>query len=98
MQIFDLIPAYWLQQGLNGLALACLYVTLASAYALLQGITNRIILSFGDFATYGSFAAVYAALWTLLSGNEGIAVMAVALVAAMATAAALGSASHALVF
>ncbi|MBC8036647.1 MAG: branched-chain amino acid ABC transporter permease [Rhizobiales bacterium] len=98
MPVFDLIPAYWLQQGLNALALACLYVTLASAYALLQGITNRIILSFGDFATYGSFAAVYAALWTLLSGNEGVAVMAVALVAAMATAAALGSASHALVF
>ena len=98
MEISALIPAYWLQQALNGLVLASLYVTLATAYALLQGITNRIILSFGDFATYGSFAAVYAALWALLGGSEGFAVMAVALVAGMVAAAALGSASHAMVF
>ncbi len=98
MDIFHVIPAYWLQQVLNGLVLACLYVTLATAYALLQGITNRIILSFGDFATYGSFAAIYAALWTLLSGGGGFAVMAVALVAGLVAAAALGRASHTLVF
>ncbi|HUR44032.1 MAG TPA: branched-chain amino acid ABC transporter permease [Aestuariivirga sp.] len=98
MEIFSIIPAYWLQQSINGLVLASLYVTLATAYALLQGITNRIILSFGDFATYGSFAAIYAALWALLGGSEGFAVMAVALVAGMVAAAALGSASHALVF
>ena len=48
---------YWLQQGLNGLFLATLYAVLATAYALLQGITNRIILSFGDIATFGAFAA-----------------------------------------
>jgi branched-chain amino acid transport system permease protein len=98
LEIFSIIPAYWLQQSINGLVLASLYVTLATAYALLQGITNRIILSFGDFATYGSFAAIYAALWALLGGSEGFAVMAVALVAGMVAAAALGSASHALVF
>ncbi len=98
MEISALIPAYWIQQALNGLMLASLYVTLATAYALLQGITNRIILSFGDFATYGSFAAVYAALWALLGGSEGFAVMALALVAGMMAAAALGSASHAMVF
>lgn len=93
-----ILPAYWVQQTINGLMLACLYVTLATAYALLQGITNRIILSFGDFATYGAFTAVYAALWALLDGEEGYAVMAIALLVGMIAAAALGRASHALVF
>ncbi len=78
--------------------LACLYVMLAMAYALLQGITNRIILSFGDFATYGAFAAVYAGLWALLGGNDSVVVMAVALVASLIAAAGLGLVSHALVF
>ncbi|MGH6854507.1 MAG: branched-chain amino acid ABC transporter permease [Aestuariivirga sp.] len=94
----DIFPAYWLQQLINCLVLASLYVTLASAYALLQGITNRIILSFGDFATYGSFAAAYAALWALLGGKEGLAVAAIAIFAAMATGAALGRVAHDLVF
>lgn len=98
MEISTLIPAYWLQQALNGLMLASFYVTLATAYALLQGITNRIILSFGDFATYGSFAAVYAALWALLRGGEGFAVLTVALLGSVIAAAALGRASHSLVF
>ena len=98
MEIFTVIPGYWLQQAINCLVLASFYVTLATAYALLQGITNRIILSFGDFATYGAFAAVYAALWALLDGEDGIAVVAIALLAGMTAAAALGRASHALVF
>jgi branched-chain amino acid transport system permease protein len=98
LEIFTVIPGYWLQQGINSLVLASFYVTLATAYALLQGITNRIILSFGDFATYGAFAAVYAALWALLDGEDGIGVLAIALLAGMVAAAALGRLSHALVF
>ena len=98
MEIFAVIPGYWLQQAINGLVLASFYVTLATAYALLQGITNRIILSFGDFATYGAFAAVYAVLWAMLDGEDGIAVVAIALLAGMTAAAAFGRASHALVF
>ncbi len=98
LEILSVIPGYWLQQAINCLVLASFYVTLATAYALLQGITNRIILSFGDFATYGAFAAVYAALWALLDGEDGIAVVAIALFAGLTAAAALGRVSHALVF
>ena len=98
LEILTVIPGYWLQQGINSLVLASFYVTLATAYALLQGITNRIILSFGDFATYGAFAAVYAALWALLDGEDGIVVLAIALVSGLVAAAALGRLSHALVF
>jgi branched-chain amino acid transport system permease protein len=89
---------YWTQQLANGLMLACLYATLAAAYALLQGITNRIILSFGDFASFGAFAAVNAAYWSLLNGQDGAVVMVIGLGVALVAAAALGRAAHALVF
>ncbi|MBI2718648.1 MAG: branched-chain amino acid ABC transporter permease [Rhizobiales bacterium] len=92
------MSGYWLQQTVNGLVLASLYVTLATAYALLQGITNRIILSFGDFATFGALTAVYVAIWALLDGAAGFAVMGLALIAALAASAGLGRLSHSLVF
>ncbi len=95
---FDTAAGYWLQQFFNGLVLASFYVTLATAYALLQGITNKIVLSFGDFATYGAFAAVYGALWTMLGGNISTAVVLVALAGAVLTAGALGLAANGLVF
>ena len=89
---------YWLQQGLNGLFLATLYSVLATAYALLQGITNRIILSFGDIATFGAFTAVSIAVWAMLQGFNGVFILLPALgVAALATSA-LGRASHAGIF
>ena len=53
---------YWLQQFLNACTLASFYVPLAVAFALVQGITNKIFLSFGDFAMYAAFAAIYAGL------------------------------------
>lgn len=92
------MAAYWLQQTINGCMVGCLYATLAAAYALLQGITNRIILSFGDFASFGAFAAVNAAYWALLDGEAGVAVMAISLVVAAVAAAGLGFAAHRLVF
>ena len=94
----ELLSGYWLQQTINGLVLASLYVTLASAYAMLQGITNRIILSFGDFATFGALTAVYAAIWALLDGKAGYGVMGIALAASLVAAAGLGRLSHSLVF
>lgn len=90
--------AYWVQQSINGLVLASLYATLATAYALLQGITNRIILSFGDFATFGAFTAIYVAIWTLLDGEEGFAVLGIALLVSMIAAAGLGRVTHSIVF
>ena len=89
---------YWLQQSLNGLFLATLYGVLATAYAMLQGITNRIILSFGDVATFGAFAAVSMAIWGFLRGTSGAAVLFPALGVAMLASAALGRLTHTAVF
>lgn len=50
--------AYGLQQGLSGLPSAAIYALLASAYALIYGLTGRIILSFGEFAALGALASV----------------------------------------
>jgi branched-chain amino acid transport system permease protein len=81
---------YWLQQLLNALTLASLYTPLAVAYALVQGITNKIFLSFGDFAMYAAFAAIYAALVGQVSGNETVMVLLGAIAAAVVCSAALG--------
>ena len=61
---------YWLQQFINACTLASFYVPLAVAFALVQGITNKIFLSFGDFAMYAAMAAIYAGLTGLLAGNN----------------------------
>lgn len=78
--------------------LASLYVTLAVAYALLQGITNRIILSFGDVASFGAVAAFTAAVWALFQGMETGGVYLVALLSGLVAAAALGRVLQAMVF
>jgi branched-subunit amino acid ABC-type transport system permease component len=89
---------YWLQQAANATFLASVYALLATAYALLQGITNRIVLSFGDIATAGAFAAVSVSIWGLLAGREGLMVLIPAIAVAMAAAAVAGRLAHGLVF
>lgn len=81
---------YWLQQLLNATMLASFYVPLAVAFALIQGITRRVFLSFGDLAMYGSFAAIYACFAALLRGNGDGLAAASALVLAISCGAALG--------
>ena len=81
---------YWLQQLLNALTLASFYTPLAVAYALVQGITNKIFLSFGDFAMYAAFAAIYAALAGQVAGNETVVVLLGSIIIAIACSAALG--------
>lgn len=98
MQEISGSAGYWIQQLLNGLFLASLYAVLATAYALLQGITNRIILSFGDVSTFGAFAAVSMAMWGFLQGSYGAAVLFPALGVAVLASAALGQVTHAAVF
>jgi branched-chain amino acid transport system permease protein len=98
MSIFEGSSGYWIQQCLNGLVLASFYATLATAYALLQGITNKIILSFGDFAMFGAFAAVYAALWALLGGYAIALMMALAFLSAFAAGAAISRLGQGAVF
>lgn len=98
METEGIAGGYWLQQGLNGLFLACIYSLLASAYALLQGLTNRIILSFGDVATLGAYAAVSVAMWALLRGSEGMMVLVPAMLVAGLAAAAFGRIGYTSVF
>ena len=81
---------YWLQQFLNACTLASFYVPLAVAFALVQGLTNKIFLSFGDFAMYAAFAAIYAGLASLLAGNNTATILAVSLALAVLSSAALG--------
>lgn len=59
----ELAPAlaYGLQQGLSALPSAAIYALLACAYALIYGLTGRIILSFGEFAALGAASAVVGA-------------------------------------
>jgi branched-chain amino acid transport system permease protein len=81
---------FWLQLALNGAYLAGFYVTLALAFALLQGVTNRVFLSFGDISMFGAFAAVYAVLLALLEGYDELPALLIALPLSIAAAAALG--------
>ncbi|MBP9174002.1 MAG: hypothetical protein KBF54_05600, partial [Rhizobiales bacterium] len=81
---------YWLQQVLNACMLASFYVPLAVAFALIQGLTSKIFLSFGDFAMYAAFAGVYAGLASLLAGDSTAAILATSLVFAVLTSSALG--------
>ena len=81
---------YGLQQTLNAGMVAALYSLLAVAYALLHGITNRIVLSFGDIAMFGAFYTVYLMLLSLISGFDTAAALGLVFLAALAGTAALG--------
>jgi branched-chain amino acid transport system permease protein len=90
--------AYWFQQLLNAVTLASFYVPLAMAYALVQGITNKIFLSFGDFAMYATFASIYAALAMVQKDVGPWLIVFASLVTGMACAAALGHLSASAIF
>jgi branched-subunit amino acid ABC-type transport system permease component len=82
--------AYGLQQALNAMQLAAFYMPLALAFALIQAVTRRIFLGFGDFAMFGSFVAIYVCFDSMLTGRSDLASGATGLVVAMACGAALG--------
>jgi branched-chain amino acid transport system permease protein len=81
---------YGLQQTLNATMVAALYSLLAVAYALLHGITNRIVLSFGDIAMFGAFYTVYVMLLSLISGIATGLALGLVFAVAVAGTAALG--------
>lgn len=83
---------YLLQQILNAAQLASFYLPLALAFAVMQAITGRIFLAFGDVAMFASFAAVYVCFDSLLRGGGDLTSAIFSLVAAMACGAALGAA------
>ncbi len=81
---------YWLQQCFNAVQLASFYIPLAVAFALIQGITKRVFLSFGDLAMFASFAAIYTCFDALVQGSGDWIAAGLALVMAIACSAALG--------
>jgi len=79
---------YGLQQCLNAISIAGLYSLLAVAYALIHGVTGRIILSFGDVAMFAAFYICYTALLALSAGfSVAVALTLVFLAGAVGTAA-----------
>ncbi|HEY4996115.1 MAG TPA: branched-chain amino acid ABC transporter permease [Aestuariivirga sp.] len=89
---------YLFQQLLNALQLAGFYLPLAVAFSLIQAISGRVFLSFGNVAMYGSFAAVYACFGFLLQGYDDGAATLLALGAAVLCAASLGLATGKIIF
>ncbi|MEO9167410.1 MAG: branched-chain amino acid ABC transporter permease [Aestuariivirga sp.] len=89
---------YLFQQLLNALQLAGFYLPLAIAFSLIQAISGRVFLAFGQIAMFGSFAAVYACFGFLLQGyGDGSAAL-LALFIAMLCSASLGLAAGKIVF
>ena len=82
--------AFFFQQVLNIVQLASFYVPLALAFAILQAITRRIYLSFGDIAMFASFAAIYICFDSLLHGYQDPVSAVAALVAAILCGGAIG--------
>jgi branched-chain amino acid transport system permease protein len=90
--------AYILQQFLNFAQLTTFYVPLAVAFALIQAITRKVFLSFGDIAMFASFAAVYICFASLLNGTEELPAALFSLLMAILCAGAFGQVSARLVF
>jgi branched-chain amino acid transport system permease protein len=84
---------YVVQQLFNALVVGSFYSLLAVSYALVHGLTNRIVLAFGDMAMFCAFSAVYSAIIAWSLGFDTAAVLATALIGAIACAAALGVSS-----
>jgi branched-chain amino acid transport system permease protein len=81
---------YIAQQLANAAVVGCFYSLLAVSYALVHGLTNRIVLSFGDMAMFSAFVAVYATIIGLTAGIGTEAALAGAAGAVLVCAAALG--------
>ena len=89
---------YILQQLSNALVVGAFYSLLAVSYALVHGLTNRIILSFGEMAMFGAFCAVYAVLTGMSLNLVTMAILALAFISTAIFSAGVGLASYRLVF
>jgi branched-chain amino acid transport system permease protein len=91
--------AYFLQQCLNAAVVSAFYALLAVAYALVYGLTGRIMLAFGDFATFAAYVAVLSMLVVFeVAQFDLTAALFVSLLITVSAAAALGIGSQSLVF
>jgi branched-chain amino acid transport system permease protein len=79
---------YFLQLGLNGITLGCLYGLLAIGYTLVYGIVGRINLAFGEIAIVGAYTTFIAVTAFALLG---IGPLPLALLAVLALVAAVGA-------
>lgn len=90
--------AYLLQQLANAMAPSAIYALLAAGYAVIYGITGRINLAFGEFATVGAFAALSGVLLGAGVTSAAPALALAGLALAALTGGALGGALWTLVF
>jgi branched-chain amino acid transport system permease protein len=88
-----LSSGYVIQQLVNALIIGSFYSLLAVSYALVHGLTNRIVLAFGDMTTVGAFAAIYSAIVALSLGFDTASVLTVALIGTIICSGALGISS-----
>lgn len=82
---------FWFQQFINTVQLLSFYLPLAVAFAMIQAITRRIFLSFGDLAMFGSFAAIYICFSSQINGESDLSAALWSLAAAIACGGALGA-------
>ncbi|MCK0195689.1 branched-chain amino acid ABC transporter permease [Ancylobacter sp. 6x-1] len=67
--------AYWLQQVLNGMTLAGVYGLIATAFALVYGLTRRVNLAFGEIAVYAGTLMLIGVGTVLAGGISGIGLL-----------------------
>ena len=89
---------YLFQQLLNALQLAGFYLPLAIAFSLIQAISGRVFLAFGQIAMFGSFAAVFSCFGFLLQGYVDASAALLALFVAVLCSASLGLATGKIIF
>lgn len=82
-------PAYWLQQGLNGLVLAGVYGLIATGFALVYGLLGRINLAFGEVAVVGGVNMLVMIGLISQFGRLGPGSLAIALLTGIASSALL---------
>jgi branched-chain amino acid transport system permease protein len=88
-----LSSGYVIQQLVNALIIGSFYSLLAVSYALVHGLTNRIVLAFGDMTTVSAFAAIYSAIVALSLGFDTPLVLTIAFIGTIVCSGALGISS-----
>jgi branched-chain amino acid transport system permease protein len=83
---------FWLQQLLYFAQIASFQLPLAIAFALTQGITRRVFLSYGELAMFASFGAIYTSVGGMVHGFDDWQTALMALGISVACGAALGAA------
>src|SRR5690606_39399636 len=79
---------YFLQLGVNGVTVGCLYGLLAIGYTLVYGIVGRINLAFGEIAMVGAYTTFITITAMALLG---LGALPIALLGVLALVAAIGA-------